>query len=84
MKTKHATLTLEKFNSAPRESIQNFLGQLDRKATVTFVFLGSEEHRLLETETNAFGIDYSVRYGVLKEELEIMGKPVPRLSALLS
>jgi hypothetical protein len=35
------------------------------------VFLGSEEHRLLETETNAFGIDYSVRYGVLKEELEI-------------
>lgn len=43
MKTKHATLTLEKFNSAPRESIQNFLSQLDRKATVTFVFLGSEE-----------------------------------------
>lgn len=35
------------------------------------VYLGSEEHRLLETETNAFGIDYSVRYGVLKEELEI-------------
>ena len=33
--------------------------------------LGREEHRLLETETNAFSLDYAVRYGVWKEELEI-------------
>ncbi|MAP54485.1 transporter [Altibacter sp.] len=33
--------------------------------------LGKEEHRLLETETNAFALDYSVRYGFLKEELEV-------------
>jgi len=33
--------------------------------------LGKEDHRLLETETNAFLIDYAVRYGLLKEELEI-------------
>lgn len=43
MKTKHATLTLEKFNRAPCESIEHFLDELDRKATVTFIFLGSEE-----------------------------------------
>lgn len=33
--------------------------------------LGKEEHRLLNTETNAFIIDYNVRYGIWKEELEI-------------
>lgn len=32
---------------------------------------GKEEHRLLNTETNIFNWDYSVRYGVCKEELEI-------------
>jgi len=32
---------------------------------------GTEEHRLLNTETTAFLIDYNVRYGVWKEELEI-------------
>lgn len=32
---------------------------------------GKEEHRLLNTETNIFNWDYSVRYGVWKEELEI-------------
>ncbi|MFK5983078.1 MAG: transporter [Flavobacteriaceae bacterium] len=32
---------------------------------------GSEEHSLKQTETNAFIIDYNVRYGVWKEELEI-------------
>lgn len=32
---------------------------------------GTEEHRLLNTETNVFIIDYNVRYGVWKEELEI-------------
>ena len=33
--------------------------------------LGSEEHGLKNTETNAFIIDYNVRYGVWKEELEV-------------
>lgn len=33
--------------------------------------LGKEEHSLLNTETNAFIIDYNVRYGVWKEELEV-------------
>ena len=32
---------------------------------------GKEKHRLLETETGAFGIDYSIRYGFWKEELEV-------------
>ena len=35
------------------------------------ISLGKEKHRLLETETNAFAIDYSVRYGFFKEELEV-------------
>lgn len=34
-------------------------------------FIGKEKHDLLETETNLWGIDYSIRYGLLKEELEI-------------
>lgn len=33
--------------------------------------LGKEEHSLLNTETNTFIIDYNVRYGVWKEELEV-------------
>jgi len=33
--------------------------------------LGKEKHDLLNTETNGFSWDYSVRYGVWKEELEI-------------
>ena len=33
--------------------------------------LGKEEHSLLNTETSAFIIDYEIRYGVWKEELEI-------------
>ena len=33
--------------------------------------LGKEEHELKNTETNAFIIDYNVRYGVWKEELEV-------------
>lgn len=33
--------------------------------------LGKEEHRLLETETSAFAIDYALRYGFWKEELEV-------------
>ncbi|PKA84037.1 outer membrane putative beta-barrel porin/alpha-amylase [Ulvibacter sp. MAR_2010_11] len=33
--------------------------------------IGKEKHRLLQTETNAFIFDYSVRYGVWKEELEV-------------
>jgi len=32
---------------------------------------GKEEHRLLSTETNAWAIDYSVRYGFFREELEV-------------
>lgn len=35
------------------------------------VNFGKEDHRLLNTETNAFNIDYSVRYGVWKEALEV-------------
>jgi hypothetical protein len=33
--------------------------------------MGKEKHRIFETETNAFLVDYSVRYGFLKEELEV-------------
>ena len=32
---------------------------------------GKEKHGLLETETGAFGIDYAIRYGFWKEELEV-------------
>jgi hypothetical protein len=32
---------------------------------------GTEKHSLLETETGAFGIDYAIRYGFWKEELEV-------------
>ena len=32
---------------------------------------GKEKHELLETETNGFAIDYSVRYGFWKERLEV-------------
>ncbi len=32
---------------------------------------GMEEHRLLNTETTGFLIDYSIRYGFFKEELEV-------------
>ncbi len=32
---------------------------------------GKEKHRLLQTETNGFSWDYSIRYGFFKEELEI-------------
>ena len=32
---------------------------------------GSEKHQLKETETKAFGIDYAIRYGFWKEELEV-------------
>ena len=33
--------------------------------------IGNEEHLLLNKKTDAFIIDYNVRYGVWKEELEI-------------
>lgn len=33
--------------------------------------LGKEDHNLVFTETNAFNIDYAVRYGVWKEALEV-------------
>ncbi len=33
--------------------------------------LGNEAHELKNTETNAFIIDYNIRYGVWKEELEV-------------
>lgn len=33
--------------------------------------LGKEEHNLMNNKTNAFIIDYNVRYGVWKEELEV-------------
>tara|TARA_B100000795_G_scaffold210955_1_gene164577 strand:- start:936 stop:1973 length:1038 start_codon:yes stop_codon:yes gene_type:complete len=33
--------------------------------------LGKEDHNLLNTETSAFIIDYNIRYGVWKEELEV-------------
>lgn len=32
---------------------------------------GKEKHSLRNTETDAWGIDYSIRYGLLKEQLEI-------------
>ncbi|WP_246516293.1 transporter [Aequorivita echinoideorum] len=32
---------------------------------------GKEKHNLLETETSAYAIDYSVRYGFWKEQLEV-------------
>ncbi|PHS67899.1 MAG: phenol meta deg superfamily protein [Flavobacterium sp.] len=32
---------------------------------------GTEDHRLKNTETNVFLIDYNIRYGVWKEELEV-------------
>ncbi|MBT8263284.1 MAG: transporter [Bacteroidia bacterium] len=32
---------------------------------------GKEDHRLLSTETNVWAIDYSVRYGFFREELEV-------------
>ncbi len=32
---------------------------------------GKEKHELLKTETNAFAIDYAVRYGFWKERLEV-------------
>ena len=37
----------------------------------TGIFYGKEKHRLLENETTGYGIDYSVRYVVWKEELEV-------------
>lgn len=37
----------------------------------TGVGFGKKEHRLLKTETNALSIDYSIRYGLLKEQLEL-------------
>ena len=37
----------------------------------TGLSIGTEDHRLIFTDTNAFNIDYSVRYGVWKEELEV-------------
>ena len=33
--------------------------------------LGKEDHELLQNETSAFAIDYAVRYGFWREELEI-------------
>jgi len=33
--------------------------------------LGWEDHRLLKTETDAFTIDYAIRYGLMWEQLEI-------------
>lgn len=33
--------------------------------------IGKEEHTLLKTKTNAFGIDYTFRYGLLWERLEL-------------
>lgn len=32
---------------------------------------GKEKHKLLHTETNGFGIDYTLRYGLLFERLEL-------------
>lgn len=32
---------------------------------------GKEKHELLETETNGFAVDYSIRYGFWKERLEV-------------
>ncbi|MDR6302177.1 transporter [Mesonia maritima] len=33
--------------------------------------LGNDDHSLLETDTNRFGIDYEVRYGIFMEQLEV-------------
>ena len=35
------------------------------------IVFGKEKHKLLETETGAFGFDYAIRYGFWKEELEV-------------
>ncbi|MAL60026.1 MAG: phenol meta deg superfamily protein [Flavobacteriaceae bacterium] len=35
------------------------------------ITLGQEKHNLLFTETNLFNWDYSIRYGLFKEELEV-------------
>ena len=35
------------------------------------VFLGNDEHNLLDTDTDIFGVDLNVRYGFWKEALEI-------------
>lgn len=35
------------------------------------ITLGKEKHNLLNTETKLFNWDYSVRYGIWREELEI-------------
>ncbi|MEZ4857851.1 MAG: transporter [Flavobacteriaceae bacterium] len=32
---------------------------------------GKEKHNLLNTETSLYNLDYSIRYGILKEELEV-------------
>lgn len=32
---------------------------------------GKEKHSLLDTETKAWGVDYSIRYGFFKEQLEV-------------
>ena len=34
--------------------------------------IGKEDHALLKTQADAFAIDYSARYGFLKEELEVI------------
>jgi len=35
------------------------------------IYLGKEKHELLQTDASVFGLDYTVRYGVWKEELEV-------------
>jgi hypothetical protein len=35
------------------------------------IAFGKEKHSLLETETGAFAVDYAIRYGFWKEELEV-------------
>lgn len=35
------------------------------------IYLGKEKHKLLQTDASVFGWDYTARYGVWKEELEI-------------
>ena len=35
------------------------------------IAFGKEKHELLKTETGVFGIDYAIRYGFWKEELEV-------------
>ena len=37
----------------------------------TGISLGKEEHRLRQTETSGMAIDYALRYGFFKEELEV-------------